>query len=174
MIDQKKYILLSINEIGALSPSQLSRLLFDSGMMESFDLMKFLSELHEENFLEQKMTLAGIVYLLTPKGSESIKQCVLSNEDTVKFKTKTAEYAKIFDREKDYIALYSEQSTALSPVFLSIRKDDKILIHLMLMVDGVDSAKEITRHWLDNADRTYDAVWEIVAEGQPRPKLTYR
>ena len=174
MDDQKKYILRSIKEIGALAPSQLSRPLFDSGMIESFDLMKSLSELQEEHCLEQKMTLAGIVYLLTPKGNELSEKSVFPDEETKKFKAKTAEYAKIFDKEKDYIALYSEQSTALSPVFLSIRNDDKILLHLMLMVDGVDSAKEITRNWLQNADKAYDAVWEIVANGQSKPKLIYK
>ena len=174
MGDQKKYILQSIRELGALGPSQLSRLLFDSGLIESFDLMKSLSELLEEKCLEQKVTLAGIAYLLTPKGNGSIGKYVFSDEEMKKFKAKTAEYAKIFDREKDYIALYSEQSTALNPVFLSIRKDEKILLHLMLMVDNIDSAKEITRNWLQNADKTYDAVWEIIAEGQPKPKLLYK
>ena len=174
MDDKRKYILWSIKEIGELTPSQLSRLLFDSKMIESFDLMISLSELMDEQCLEQKMTLAGIVYQLTPKGNKLIEQYTFSDEETKKFKAKAAEYAKIFDKEKDYIALYTEQSTALSPVFLSIRNDDKILIHLMLMVDGVDSAKEITRNWLQNADKTYDAVWEIVAAGQPKPKLIYK
>jgi hypothetical protein len=174
MDSNKKYILRSVKELGELTPSQFSRLLFDSKLIESFDLLKSLSELKEDQCLEQKMTLAGIVYTLTQKGKELSGQNALSDDNEQRFQVKANEYKKIFNREKDYIALYSEQSTALSPVFLSIRNDDKILIHLMLMVDGIDSAKEITKNWLQNADKTYDAVWEIVAGGQSKPKLIYK
>ena len=57
--------------------------------------MKSLSELLEERCLEQKMTLAGIVYLLTPKSGELTEKSVFSDDEMKKFKIKIAEYKKI-------------------------------------------------------------------------------
>ena len=70
---------------------------------------------------------------------------------------------------KDFIAQYTEQATGVVPVFLSIRKNDKILFKIHVIVPDVETADKIQRHWTENAQAAYESTWKSIAGDLPMP-----
>jgi DNA-binding PadR family transcriptional regulator len=158
MNGQSWSILLAVKNMGPLTPSQLSRFLFDSGLVPAFDLLPALSPLKEEGLLKQGMSLTGITYFLTPEGEEALAALNRFTEISI-------EYCAVFAKEKEYIAQYTEQANGIFPLFLSIRKKEKILMQVNILVQDEATAKAVTRNWMENAHKTYDAVWESISDG---------
>jgi DNA-binding PadR family transcriptional regulator len=165
MNGQSWSILLAVKNMGPLTPSQLSRFLFDSGLVPAFDLLPALSPLKEEGLLKQGMSLTGITYFLTPEGEEALAAQAVPVETLNRFTEISIEYCAVFAKEKEYIAQYTEQANGIFPLFLSIRKKEKILMQVNILVQDEATAKAVTRNWMENAHKTYDAVWESISDG---------
>jgi hypothetical protein len=173
MDKQELVILLALERMGGLTPVQLARFLFDPGTIEQFDLIGTLTGLKDAGLLEQQVTQSGIAYSLTNKGGRTLAPhtAALPAAELRELQRRSAEYSRMFEREKDYIAQYTEQANAIVPIFLSIRDGGKILLKVSVIVNDIDTAKRITGNWMRNAHKTYDAVWESIAEGLPRPEF---
>ncbi len=168
---QELYTLEALDKMGALTVSQLFRFLFDTNIAEQFDLKPVLANLTEEGMLKQSVTLNGIVYNLTGDAREMLSQCAsqIPADRRSLIAEKSEEYKALFLLEKDYLAQYTEQSNAIVPVFLSLRKGDRILMKVSVIVKDVPTAKKITKNWMKNAHTTYKAVWESISDGEPMP-----
>jgi hypothetical protein len=68
MEKQKLYILLAIEKAEELSPRQVERILDSSGLAAGRGLPEALAELVKDGLLDQKLSSAGIVYLLAEGG----------------------------------------------------------------------------------------------------------
>ncbi len=169
--DQKRFaIVYMVSKIGAPTPAQMNRCLFESGLFEPFDLGTELAALVEEGLLKQTVSANGLVYKLSGAsdtvfaggggpGAErltEIDRCL----DGLKAQ---------FEAEKDYIAQYTESSTGVVPVFLSIRQGARILLKINLIVPDVETARVVTRNWMKNAHGAHESVWESIGEGLPFP-----
>lgn len=168
-------ILLALHKMGAMMPSQLSRFLFDTRLAEAFDIVPMLSRLREEGLLKQGLSVTGITYTLTQAGEAVLESqaAEISDDSLCQFEAVSREYNEIFKNEKDYIAQYTEQANGIFPLFLSIRKKEKILMQVNILVNDEATAKAITKSWMEHAAQTYDAVWTNISEGLdlPRPQL---
>jgi hypothetical protein len=174
MNEQQLSILLALHKMGPLTPGQLSRFLLDPGLaIGGFDPIVVLSQLKDDGLLEQHVSRDGIVYGLTSQGAQSLAPHLSAMPaDQVQRMDKTsAEYSEVFAKEQDYIAQYTEQANAIVPIFLSIRQGGKILLKVSIIVNDVDTAKRITANWMGNAHKAYEAVWESIADGMPRPEF---
>lgn len=160
----------TVARIGAPSPVQISRSLFESGLLAPFALNDTLAALVEKGLLRQTITADGLVYKTTDTSAAALRDrdgidaAFLANLDRC-----MEALAAQFDAEKDYIAQYTESSTGVVPVFLSIRKSSRILLKVNLIVPDAETARTVTRNWMKNAHRTHEAVWESIGEGLPFP-----
>lgn len=168
---EETYILMAVNKLGALTPAQLIRYLFDSDVCEKFDLKGMLAQLKEKGYLKQAVSNNGITYALTETG-ESRLACCIETIDAGKRKEVEkigAELGQLFAIEEDFPVQYTEQANGIVPVFLSIREGQKILLKVSIIVPDVDTAKTVKENWMKNAHKTYEAVWNCIGEGLPFP-----
>ncbi|MDR1570343.1 MAG: DUF4364 family protein [Oscillospiraceae bacterium] len=163
---QELAVLLAVDKLVSPTPSQIFRFLFDSGLEREFDSPRTLSRLREDGLLEQGVS-TGITYSLTEGGLRRLKEGLVRASADIQRQYEAAanDYRVVFEREKDYIALYTEQSNGIFPMFLSIRRKDKILMQVNIIVQNEASAKAIAKAWTDRANGTYDAVWDSIAHG---------
>ncbi len=159
---RRSLILHSLSRIGSMTPDQLERALFESGLSEPFDLGGELSSMVEEGLLGQSVSADGLIYKLTSVGPPAGHTSIDPVLDNLK---------QQFEAERDYIAQYTESSTGVVPLFLSIRRGPAILMKVNLIVPDVQTAKTVTRNWRKNAHRTHQAVWDSIGEGLPFPKI---
>ena len=163
-------IVYAVNRIGAMSPLQLERCLFESGLSEPFNLNAELSALVEQGLLKQTVSADGLVYIRS-----ELPDTLLYSENNpgeeclARMDTCLDELKAQFEVEKDYIAQYTESSTGVVPVFLSIRDGSRILLKVNLIVPNVEAAKVVTRNWMKNAHKTHRSVWDSIGEGLPFP-----
>ena len=171
--EQELYILYAVQKLGDLTPAQMMRYLFETGISEKFDLKVRLAALKEEGCLRQSVTTAGIVYQITQQGEEALNagKQGFSPDKLQQLEEKGKELGELFAIEKDYIAQYTEQANAIVPVFLSIREGQKILLKVSVIVPDVETAKAISSGWAKNAQKTYRAVWDCIGEGLPFPEF---
>lgn len=153
-----------LRRIGVMTPEQLERALFESGLSEPFDLGAELAAMVREGELAQSVSADGLVYKLTESSPAD-------GAGTGAFDERMDELKGRFEAERDYIAQYTESSTGVVPVFLSIRRGAAILMKVNLIVPDVTTARVVTRNWMKNAHRTHEAVWESIGEGMPFPKI---
>ena len=163
-------IVFAVKKIGAMTPSQLDRCLFESGLSEPFDLNAELTKLVEQGLLKQTVSADGLVYKLSELSDTILNgDSVPCTECLAKMDAYFDELKIQFEAEKDYIAQYTESSTGIVPVFLSIRKNERILLKVNLIVPDVATAKVVTRNWMRNAHKTHQSVWSSIGEGLPFP-----
>jgi hypothetical protein len=156
----------AIERIGEMTPDQLDRALFESGLSEQFDLGAELAAMVEEGVLRQSVAAEGIVYR---PGGTAVPRVKLSADEIAQIDSRLDALKTQFEAESDYIAQYTESSTGMVPLFLSIRQGATILLKVNIVVDDVATAKVVTRNWMKNAHRTRRAVWESIGEGTPFP-----
>jgi hypothetical protein len=154
--------------MGPMTAAQLGRFLEDA-KVSAFDRAETLAALVEKKLLNQTVSLQGILYVLTQTGAELLKGSIVKERKAMA--GLVPEYKRLFDREKDYMAQYTERANCNVPVFLSIRDGDKIVLNISVIVDSVALAKEITSKWLENAHGAYNAVWDAVGCGAPVPSF---
>jgi hypothetical protein len=161
-----------LGRIGAMTPDQLDRTLFESGLSEPFDLGKELSSMVEEGLLGQSVSADGLVYKLTDKADAILSDKGEVTADSLpEIDTLLDDLKSQFEAERDYIAQYTESSTGIVPVFLSIRSGASILLKINIIVPDVETARTVTRNWKKNAHKTHRAVWEGIGEGLPFPSF---
>ncbi len=169
-IDTNQEIILNtIDRMAKMNTWQLRRLIFESGLAEEFDMRQSLSDLRENEFLLQTVEETGIHYILADKGREYIKENPVGKDLDERIGAAVSEYRELFEKEKDFIAQYTEQATGVVPVFLSIRKNDKILFKIHVIVPDVETADKIQRHWTENAQAAYESTWKSIAGDLPMP-----
>lgn len=174
LLEQKKlYVLYALSKMGSLTPLQLSRFLFDTDIVEQFDLQLSLTELKEAGLLKQAVSLGGIVYGLTEDGEKVLNSnaAQIPADKKNKIEEESTKYRKLFLQEKDYLAQYTEQANAIVPVFLSLRDGDRILMKVSVIVPDIPTAKRFTKNWMKNAHKTYEAVWESISDGEHMPNF---
>ena len=169
MNETKRIILCAISTMGSINVDQLKRFLFDPKIIEPLDIAWPLAELRQEGFLNQTIGETGIQYEITQKGEEALRQEPLIQAKSGQISQNALEYQALFAKERDYPAQYTEQANAIIPVFLSIRKRDKVLFKISVIVHDVETAEKIKRHWMQNAQKAYSQTWECIAEGAPLP-----
>ena len=163
-------IVYAVKKIGAMTPEQLDRCLFESGLYEPFDLNAELAKLVEKGLLKQTVSADGLVYKLSELSDMILNgDTAPCTECLAKMDAYFDELKMQFEAEKDYIAQYTESSTGVVPVFLSIRKNERILLKVNLIVPDVSTAKVVTRNWMRNAHKTHQSVWNSIGEGLPFP-----
>lgn len=163
----EQYLLLAMQRLGPLYPSQLRRLLQEGLHLWDLDLMRHLTTLKDAGLTEQVYDLQGLRYRLTAAGAQAVRPLPQSEAET--FEEQVGQYAAIFKKEEDYLAQYTEQANCVFPVFLSIRRGEAIVFHLDLVVETEEEARRLTQEWPQCAEKTFDAVWECLAPGQRRP-----
>ncbi len=172
---ERLYLLGALEKLGALGVEQLERLLFDTGLTPAFELLEPLLALQEQGFVTLALSQQGVIYAITPEGSAQYEKDAAEHPDvSARIAAKATEYSGALQMEKDYLAQYSEQSSGIVPVFLSIREGSKIIMKVSLIVHDVRTAKIIADHWVQNASATYGAVWENISEGEPMPEYWSR
>ena len=166
---QEKYVLCALAQMEQLSVDELSRFLFETGLVARTDLKLPLTSLKEQGLVAQAVTLRGVVYEITDAG----RTLASSDAELARIKADVAaqstEYQRIFEQEKDYIAQYTESSTGVVPVYLSIRDGARIVLKINVIVRDIDTAKKICSGWMSNSGRAFDAVWQAIAENEPDP-----
>ena len=110
-----------------------------------------------------------VIVVLADKGRQYIKENPLGKDLDERISAAVSEYRELFEKEKDFIAQYTEQATGVVPVFLSIRKNDKILFKIHVIVPDVETADKIQRHWTENAQAAYESTWKSIAGDLPMP-----
>ena len=160
----------AVSRIDAMTPLQLERCLFETGISEPFNLNAGLAGLVEQGLLTQSVSANGLVYKLSDTSD------TILNSDSRPGAGCLAEIDALldslkaqFEAEKDYIAQYTESSTGVVPVFLSIRDGARILLNVNLIVPDVATARIVTRNWMKNAHQTHQTVWKSIGEGLPFP-----
>lgn len=170
---QKAYVMYALKKLGALTPAQVGRYLFENEICEQFDLRQTLTRLKEEDMVKQAVSINGITYELTE--SSAVKVGDLEGLFTAEEKQRLDEVGEDLQRrfriEQDYLARYSEQATGIIPVFLSLREKEKILFKVNVIVPDVETAEVIARKWPQNAQKTYRALWDCIGEGMPFPNF---
>ncbi len=165
----RKMVLCTLANISKLTTAQLRRVLLDIGVTDSLNLPEVLAKLVEEGKLRQSVSLSGIVYALTPSGEDELAHLVIPGEKRAEIAEKAATFQAVFAQEQNYLAQYTEQANAIIPVFLSIRKDEKVLFKISIIVNNVETAVKIKENWMKNAHTAYEAIWESIDEGEPMP-----
>ncbi len=155
----------AISGIGTMTPDQLDRTLFESGLSEPFDLEAELAAMVEQGLLGQSVSTNGLVYRLTDTSGEALSGNRPDADALAEIDSRLEALREQFNAERDYIAQYTESSTGMVPVFLSIRQGALILLKINFVVDSVETAKVVTRNWMKNAGKTRRAVWENIGEG---------
>ena len=168
LIMHENLCLCAFELMGPMTAAQLGRYLQGAGIA-SFDRAETLAGLVEKKLLSQTVSLQGILYVLTEAGAGRLQGAAVAQREPMA--AHAAEFRRLFDREKDYMAQYTEQANAVVPVFLSIRDGDKVLLKISVIVDNVARAKEITSQWMENAHGAYNAIWEAVGGGAPVPSF---
>ena len=158
MVEKELYILCALEQMDQLSIGQLSRFLSESNLVMETDLKQPLAHLKDKGFVCQAVNLQGIVYEITDAGRVYLSNDTASEQAKAIIETKSAEFLRIFEREKNYLAQYTEQSSGIVPVFLSIRDEHKIVLKISIIVNSVSVAKKICAGWMNNSGRTYDAI----------------
>lgn len=167
-LQQKAYIIYALEKLGALTPAQIGRYLFENEVCEQFDLRSVLTELKEENRIKQAVSINGITY--EPADGELAEyEVVLDEEQQRKMDVVGDDLKKKFQMEKDYLARYSEQASGIIPVFLSLREKEKILFKVNVIVRDIETAEIIAKKWPENAWKTYRTLWDCIGEGQTFP-----
>ncbi|WP_090645328.1 DUF4364 family protein [Paenibacillus sp. UNC496MF] len=169
MLSQESYALCALAQMDQLSVGELSRFLFETGLVAESDLKLPLTSLKEQGLVCQAINLRGIVYQITEAGRTLVNGDAALEPITADVAAKSAEYKRVFEQEKDYIAQYTESSTGVVPVFLSIREGARIVLKINIIVRDIDTAKKICSGWMSNSGRAFDAVWQAIAEGEPDP-----
>ncbi|MDR2886464.1 MAG: DUF4364 family protein [Bacteroidales bacterium] len=165
-------IVYALNRIGDMTPDRLDRCLFESGLSEPFNLNAELSKMVEEGVLRQSVSTDGLVYKLTDASAAILSDIgKLKPEELSEINVSLDELKSRFEAESDYIAQYTESSTGVVPVFLSIRDGASILMKLNIIVPDVATARIVTRNWMKNAHRARHSVWESIGEGLPFPSF---
>ena len=167
---QAFYLLGALDRLGALSVDQMRRFLFDTGLTEAFDMLDRLLALKEQALVALNLAQQGIVYEITLQGgAHYAREAARLPQDAARLAAMAAEYGGALQMEKRFLAQYSEQSSGIVPVFLSIREGSRIVMKVSLIVHDVDTAKNIADHWAQNASGTYQAVWDQICEGAEMP-----
>ncbi|MBB3129141.1 hypothetical protein FHS19_003816 [Paenibacillus rhizosphaerae] len=169
MSSQESYALCALAQMGQLSVGELSRFLFETGLVAETDLKLPLTSLKEQGLVYQTVNLRGIVYEITDAGRTLVNGDATLARINVDVAAKSAEYKRVFEQEKDYIAQYTESSTGVVPVFLSIRDGSRIILKINIIVRDIDTAKKICSGWMGNSARAFDAVWQAIAGDAPDP-----
>lgn len=169
MSSQESYALCALAQMGQLSVGELSRYLFETGLVAETDLKLPLTSLKEQGLVCQAVNLRGIVYEITEAGRTLVNGDAALVRIKADVEAKSAEYKRIFEQEKDYIAQYTESSTGVVPVFLSIRDGSRIILKINIIVRDIDTAKKICSGWMSNSGRAFDAVWQAIAGDEPDP-----
>jgi hypothetical protein len=164
---QKSLYLSAFRLLGTMTAVQLSRFIIGSGE-EPTDMVATLADMVEAKQLKQSVSLQGIVYSLTEKGKEEAQALPALPEETG-LAAKAGEFRALFDREKDYLAQYTQSATAIVPVFLSIRDGANILMQISVIVENLDQAKKICSQWMERSHGAYEAVWGAIAGDEPVP-----
>jgi hypothetical protein len=165
----RKLVLCILANITKLATAQLKRVLADIGAADDIELPALLARLVEEGKLRQSVSLSGVVYALTPSGEVELAHSALSAEKNSEIAQTAVTFKDIFTQEQNYLAQYTEQANAIIPVFLSIRKDEKVLFKISIIVNNVETAVKVKENWMKNANKAYEAVWEAIGEGEPMP-----
>lgn len=172
-------IVYALGKIGEMTPDQLDRALFESGISEPFDLGGELSKMVEEGVLTQSVGAEGLVYRSVSEavtdsiGAEGMAKAEgVTKADLAEIDARLTALKADLEAEKDYMALYTESSTGMVPVFLSIREGASIKMKLNLVVPDVATAKVVTRNWRKNAHKAHRAAWEAISEGMPFPDFS--
>ncbi len=168
---QEAYTVYALDKLGALTPAQLDRYLFENGICGKFDLRKTLTLLKEGGMLKQEVSINGIAYGISEDGRDAVEAAkgALSDQERKRMEEVGGDLLKRFRKEQDYLARYSEQATGIIPLFLSIRDGDKILFKVNVIVRDAQTAERIAKNWPENADKAYRAVWDCIGEGMPFP-----
>lgn len=172
-MQQELFVMYAIEKMGAMTPAQMTRYLFEYNVFETFELKDILAKLKEENLLKQAVSINGITYELTEEGTEKLgeKKDEMNQEKRKEMDEIGEKLKKKFRVEQDYLARYSEQATGIIPLFLSLREGDKILMKVNVIVPDAETARIVAAKWPENAKKTYHAIWECIGEGQPFPEF---
>lgn len=151
--------------------AQLARFVFESGLMKAYDFVPDLVFLTEKGYLKQSVGDAGLQYEATKLGLARLKAEEASIQNLAEIRRFAADYIRMFAVEQDYIAEYTEQANGIIPVFLSIRRGEKVLYKVSIIVPDVETAQRIKRDWPKNAEKAYRNAWKDIAEGMPFPSF---
>ncbi|WP_274651256.1 DUF4364 family protein [Paenibacillus humicola] len=169
MTSQESYVLCALAQMDQLSVEELSRFLFETGLVAETDLRLPLTSLKEQGLVCQAVNLRGLVYEITNDG----RSLASGDAELAGIKTdvaaKSAVYRRVFEQEKDYIAQYTESSTGVVPVFLSIRDGSRIVLKINIIIRDIGTAKKICSGWMSSSGRAFDAVWQAIAGDEPDP-----
>jgi hypothetical protein len=164
-------ILQLIKELGKPTAAEIERVLLQLDIEKSSDLKAALALMVHDGLLRQSVGINGVIYLLTETGDAALKQAPISHETAEAVSEKAAEFRAIFANEQMYPAQYTEQANAIVPLFLSIRKDEKVLFKVSVIVNDLPTAVKVKENWMKNAHKAYEALWEAIGEGEPMPKF---
>jgi hypothetical protein len=170
-MEHELYMLEAVSRLGALTYGQITRFLFEGGIVPECDLLPCLAALKERGLVNQVLSPAGIVLEITEAGREwlSANEAAIPERARSLIAQKSGEYARVFELEQNYLAQYSEQSSGVVPVTLSVRENGKIVLRVNVIVNRIETAKKICAGWMKNSPRAYGAFWAAVAEGEPEP-----
>lgn len=167
---QELYLLGALDKLDALGVEHLRRFLFDTGLTPAFELLAPLLSLEERGLVALGLREQGVVYEITEAGRDAYaREAEAAPEADARIAAMAAEYSGAMQMEKQFLAQYSEQSSGIVPVFLSIREGSKIVMKVSVIVHDVGTAKKIADLWAKSAPGTYQAVWEQIAPGEPMP-----
>lgn len=171
-MDKRDRMMLSaVAAMGAINAAQLRRLMFETDLLQEFDMAWPLATLREQGYLRQTVGESGIQYVLGDAGAALLREEPLDAQAQAEVERRAEEYRQLFRQEQNYLAQYSEQANGIIPVFLSIRQNEKVLFKINVIVHDVATAEKIKRHWMENAHRAYEQAWQCIAEGEPLPKF---
>ena len=170
-MEHELYILKTIQQLGPMTYGQISRFLFGEGIVPEYDLLPSLATLKENSYVNQVLSPLGIILDITDEGRTflSSNENVISGQTIQLISRKSVEFTRIFQLEQNYLAQYSENSSGVVPVTLSIRDNDKIVLRVNIIVNKIETAKKICSSWMKNSKRAYDVFWDAIAEGEPEP-----
>jgi hypothetical protein len=148
---------------------QIKRFLAELSL--DFDPLPVLYDLKCWDMVKQGVNQTGIIYEAAEKG-----RAALDSKESLQFaqeRLRVAAYADkarpVYLRERDYLAQYTESSTSIVSVFLSIRDAGKIVLKISILVPDVSAAQAICRDWMRRSPAAYDAVWAAIAGDAPQP-----
>jgi len=101
MSDQQSYVLCALAQIDQLSVGELSRFLFETGLVEETDLKLPLTSLKERGLVCQAVNLRGLVYEITDAGRALADGDAALAGIKANVAAKSAEYQRVFEQEKD-------------------------------------------------------------------------
>lgn len=170
---QEAYVLYAAWRLGAMTPAQMTRYLFENQICGTFELKSVLAKLKEEDSLKQAVSINGITYELTESGTKRVAEAKekIGSAKQEEMDRIGEELQKRFHVEKDYLARYSEQATGIIPLFLSLREGDKILMKVNVIVPDAGTARVVAKKWPENAQKAYRALWDCIGEGLPFPEF---